>query len=241
VPVVGLTVGRAEARWGPWTGGAFLLDDDYIEAVERAGAAAIMLPTAGMLAADPSLALDRIDALVLTGGCDVDPGTYGDIAQRETGPTDPGRDACEIALVRAAFARDLAVLATCRGMQLMNIAFGGTLRQHLPGRQGEQHRLREGEFTRHSVSLSPGSLAARVAGEERHDVDSHHHQGVDRVASNLRVSGRAADGLIEAIEDPSRAFALGVQWHPEVDEASGLIASLVAQLVNRDAGREVAG
>jgi len=90
------------------------------------------------------------------------------------------------------------------------------------------------------VSLSPGSLAARVAGEERHDVDSHHHQGVDRVASNFRVSGRAADGLIEAIEDPSRAFALGVQWHPEVDEASGLIASLVAQLVNRDAGQEVA-
>jgi gamma-glutamyl-gamma-aminobutyrate hydrolase PuuD len=160
VPVVGLTVGRAEARWGPWTGGAFLLDDDYVEAVERAGAAAIMLPTAGMLAADPSLALDRIDALVLTGGCDVDPGTYGDIAQRETGPTDPGRDACEIALVRAAFARDLAVLATCRGMQLMNIAFGGTLRQHLPGRQGEQHRRREGEFTRHSVSLSPGSRAS---------------------------------------------------------------------------------
>ena len=241
VPVVGLTVGRAQARWGPWTGGAFVLDDNYVEAVERAGAAAIMLPTAGMLAADPSLALDRVDALVLTGGCDVDPGTYGDTAQRETGPTDPGRDACEIALVRAAFARDLPVLATCRGMQLMNVAFGGTLRQHLPGREGEQHRRREGEFTRHSVSLSPGSLAARVAGEGRHDVDSHHHQGIDRVASNFRVSGRAADGLIEAIEDPSHAFALGVQWHPEVDQASGLIASLVAQLVIRDAGQKVAG
>ena len=239
--VVGLTVGRAEARWGPWTGGAFLLDDDYVEAVERAGAAAIMLPTAGMLAADPSLALDRIDALILTGGCDVDPDTYGDTAQRETGPTDPGRDACEIALVRAALARDLPVLATCRGMQLMNVAFGGTLRQHLSGRQGEQHRRREGEFTRHSVSLSAGSLAARVAGEERQDVDSHHHQGVDRVASNFRVSGRAADGLIEAIEDPSHTFALGVQWHPEVDQASGLIASLVAHLVNRDAGQNVAG
>jgi putative glutamine amidotransferase len=237
-PIVGLTAGRAQARWGPWSGGAFLLAEEYVTAVERAGAAAIMLPTAGMLAADPSLALDRIDALVLTGGCDVDPGCYAHAPQRETGPTDPERDACEIALVRAAFARDLPVLATCRGMQLMNVAFGGTLRQHLPGREGERHRRRAGEFTRHSVSLSAGSLAARVAGEEHHDVDSHHHQGVDRVASNFRVSGRAADGLIEAIEDPSQRFALGVQWHPEVDEASGLIASLVAQLVNRDAGQE---
>jgi putative glutamine amidotransferase len=84
-------------------------------------------------------------------------------------------------------------------------------------------------------------VSSIVAGEERLDVDSHHHQSVDRVASNFRVSGRAADGLIEAIEDPSRAFALGVQWHPEVEKASGLIASLVAQLVNRDAGHEVAG
>lgn len=190
VPVVGLTVGRAEARWGPWSGGAFLLDDDYVAAVERAGAAAIMLPTAGMLTTDPSLALDRIDALVLTGGCDVDPGTYGDTPHSDTphsqtGPSDPARDACEIALVRAAFARDLPVLATCRGMQLMNVAFGGTLRQHLAGREGEQHRRRAGEFTRHSVVLSAGSRAARVAGEEHHDVDSHPHQGVDRVACPL--------------------------------------------------------
>ena len=115
------------------------------------------------------------------------------------------RDACEIALVRAAFARDLPVLATCRGTQVLNVAFGGTLHQDLPGSDGVQHRRREGEFTRHPVLLSAGSLAARVAGGERHVVDSHHHQAVDRVASNFRVSGRATDGLIEAIEDPSRA------------------------------------
>ena len=207
-------------------------------AVERAGAAALMLPATGRLAADPSLALDRIDALVVTGGCDVDPGAYGAAAQPETGSTDRVRDACEIALVRAAFERDLPVLATCRGMQVMNVAFGGTLRQHLPGREGERHRRREGEFTRHPVLLSAGSLAARVAGEERHVVDSHHHQAVDLVASNFLVSGHAEDGVIEALEDPSHAFALGVQWHPEVDEASGLIAALVAQLATRPPDQE---
>ncbi len=233
--IVGLTAGRTEARWGPWSGGAFLLADTYVTAVEQAGAAAILLPTARMLAANPSLALDRIDALVLTGGCDVDPGIYGEATQRETGPIDRVRDECEIALVRAAFARDLPVLATCRGMQVMNVAFGGTLRQHLPDREGEQHRWREGEFAHHSVSLSAGSLAARVADKEDHDVYSHHHQAIDRVAANFQISGRAADGLVEAIEDPSRAFALGVQWHPEADEASGLIASLIAQLGKRDA------
>jgi putative glutamine amidotransferase len=194
VAVVGLTVGRVEAHWGPWSGEAFLVAADYVTAVERAGAVALMLPAGRTLAAVPSVALDRIDALVLTGGCDIAPASYGAAAEPETGATDRIRDAGEVALVRAAFERDLPVLATCRGMQLMNIAFGGTLRQHLPGRQGELHRRREGAFTRHPVMLAPGSLAARVAGEERHTVDSHHHQAVEHVAPNFRVSGPQATG-----------------------------------------------
>ena len=233
--IVGLTAGRFEARWGPWAGAAFLVAAAYVSAVERAGAAAVMLPAGRAVTERPALVLDRIDALVLTGGCDVDPGSYGQAAQRETGPVDRLRDAFEVALVRAAFARDLPVLATCRGMQVMNVAFGGTLRQHLAGGEGRAHRRREGEFTRHRVELAPGSLAARAAGEEHPEVESHHHQAVDRVGPNFRVSGRAGDGLVEAIEDRSRAFALGVQWHPEEDEASGLIAALVARVGDRDA------
>ena len=233
--IVGLTVGRSDARWAAWSGAAFLLAEAYISAVERAGAAAIMVPGGRVVTETPALVLDRIDALVLTGGCDVDPGSYGQAPQRETGPVDPRRDVFEVALVRAAFARDLPVLATCRGMQVMNVAFGGTLHQHLAGGAGEAHRRREGEFTRHRVALAPGSLAARAAGEEHPVVDSHHHQAVDRIGPNFVVSGRAGDGLVEAIEDPSRTFALGVQWHPEEDDASRLIASLVARADDRDA------
>ena len=205
-------------------------------AVERAGAAALVLPAGRVVTERPELVLDAIDALVLTGGCDVDPASYGSRPQRETGPVDALRDAFEVELVRAAFARDLPVLATCRGIQVLNVAFGGTLRQHLAGGEGRTHRHRAGQFTRHRVRLAPRSLAASAAGDEHPEVDSHHHQAIERVAPNFRVSGHADDGLIEAIENPARAFALGVQWHPEDDAASTLIASLVAAARATDAG-----
>jgi putative glutamine amidotransferase len=231
--VVGLTAGRADARWGPWSGPAFLLPAAYVRAVERAGAVAVMLPAAAAAAQTPALLVERLDALVLTGGCDVEPAAYGARAQPGTGAVDPVRDGFELALAREAFRRDLPLLATCRGMQVMNVALGGTLVQHLAGPAGELHRRAAGRFGRHPVRLAAGSLAARVAGEERHLVDSHHHQAVDRVAPGLRVTGRADDGLVEAVEDPSRGFALGVQWHPEEDEASGVIAALVAHVRGR--------
>ncbi len=233
--MIGLTAGYVEARWGPWSGPAVLVAGGYVSAVERAGAGAIVLPAVGSVSERPELVLSSIDALIVTGGCDVDPHTYGAQAQPETGPVDRSRDRFEVALVRAVFARDLPVLATCRGMQLMNVAFGGTLQQHLDGRAGQTHRRREGEYARHPVHLTPGSLAARATGERRPEVDSHHHQAVDVVAPNFRVIGRAEDGLIEAIEDPSRGFALGVQWHPEDDRNSRLIHSLVAWTRSRDA------
>ncbi len=143
----------------------------------------------------------------------------------------PERDAFELALVRRALERDLPVLGICRGMQVMNVACGGTLHQDLPELLGhEEHRRVLGSFdgADHDVRLEPGSLAARAAGEELHATKSHHHQGVDRVGEGLVVTGWAVvDDLPEALELPGNAFALGVQWHPEADETSRLIAALV--------------
>jgi putative glutamine amidotransferase len=149
-----------------------------------------------------------------------------------TNITVPERDRVELALTRRAVERDLPVLGICRGMQLVNVALGGTLKQHLPDELGhEDHRRVPGSFdgADHDVRLAPGSLAARAAGEEHHATKSHHHQGVDRIGEGLEVSGHATiDELPEAIELPGRRFVLGVQWHPEADPGSGVIAALVA-------------
>jgi putative glutamine amidotransferase len=145
----------------------------------------------------------------------------------------PERDTFEIALTRRAFERDLPLLGICRGMQLMNVARGGTLLQHLPESHGHhEHRRNPGSFdgADHDVRLTDGSLAARAAGEVTHGTKSHHHQAVDRLGDGLEVTGWSTlDELPEAIEDPTARFALGVQWHPEVDETSRLIEALVAE------------
>src|SRR6185437_8452068 len=136
-------------------------------------------------------------------------------------------------LVRAAIERDLPVLGICRGMQLINVAYGGTLLQHLPEHFGHHEHLRvPGTFdgADHDVDLVAGTLAARAAGEAHHATKSHHHQGIDRLGEGLRISGcSAVDGLTEAIEQPGRRFVLGVQWHPEADEASHVVRALVAE------------
>ena len=231
-PVIGICTALERAQWGMWDQQAVLLPRSYVEAVQRAGALAVMLPPDEQALEEPGELLDLLDGLMLAGGADIDPGSYGAEPHPETLDTVPERDRFEIALVRAAVARDLPVLGICRGMQLINVAYGGTLLQHLPERFGHHEHLRVvGTFdgADHDVELLDGSLAARAAGEPHHATKSHHHQGVDRLGEGLRVSGNASiDGLIEAIEMPGRRFVLGVQWHPEADERSRVVGALAA-------------
>jgi putative glutamine amidotransferase len=232
-PVIGICTAIEHARWSVWDQEAMLTPRSYVDAVQRAGGLAVLLPPDDLLTVAPDEVLDLIDGLVLAGGADVDPISYGAARHAETLDSDPVRDGFEIALASRALERDLPLLAICRGMQIMNVAAGGTLLQHLPDRYGHHdHRRALGTFdgADHDVRLEPGSLAARAAGEERHATKSHHHQGIDRVGEGLRVTGWSVmDDLPEAIEVPGRRFVLGVQWHPEADPASGLVAALVEE------------
>ena len=230
-PVIGLCTALEQARWSVWDVQAFLLPRSYVDAVHRAGGMALMLPADPQLIRDPAEVLDLLDGLILAGGADIDPGAYGEEPHEATTHTVPERDTFEIALARAALERDLPMLGICRGMQLLNVARGGTLQQHLPEVYGHhEHRRFPGSFdgADHDVLLAGDSLAARAAGEERHGTKSHHHQGIDRLGDGLQITGWSVlDELPEAIEDPTRRFALGVQWHPEADDRSRLVAALV--------------
>jgi putative glutamine amidotransferase len=230
-PTVGICAAFVRARWGAWDRPAFLLAQEYVTAAQRAGALALMVPPDQSLEQNPYEVLDLIDGLMLAGGSDIDPSAYGQEPHPETNSTVPERDRAELALVRAATASDMPVLGICRGMQLLNVAFGGTLRQHLPDEVGHgEHRRALGSFENsdHDVQLAPGSLAARAAGEELHGIKSHHHQGVGEIGEGLEITGISVlDDLPEAIEAPGQRFVLGVQWHPEADERSKLIGALV--------------
>lgn len=228
--VVGICAAVERVSWGVWDGyEVTLAPRAYVKAVQRAGGIAIVLPPDEAAVEDPDLLLGRVDALMLAGGADIDPSSYGAEPHPETRGTWPDRDAFELALARRALERDLPVLGICRGMQLLNVALGGTLVQHLPEALGnEAHRTVAGTFSKHHIRLDPESLACTAAGVEGFVVWSHHHQGVDQLGEGLRVSGWSAeDDLPEAIELPGKRFALGVIWHPEEDEDSQLIASLV--------------
>ncbi len=232
-PVIGICAPLENARWSVWDQEASLLPRNYVDAIQQGDGLALMLPVDRLLIENPDEVLDLIDGLMLAGGADIDPSSYGHQHHAETVHTTPERDAFEIALTRAAIARDLPVLGICRGMQLLNVACGGTLLQHLPERFGHhEHRRVVGSFdgADHDVILSEGSLAARAAGQLRHATKSHHHQGVDELGEGLRVSGVSTlDELPEAIELPGRRFVLGVQWHPEADAESRVVSSFVAE------------
>jgi putative glutamine amidotransferase len=230
-PVIGVCTYLETVRWGAWEDRAAMVPSGYVAAVQRAGGLAVLLPPDPAAVETPDLVLDVVDGLILAGGLDVDPSTYGASAHEATDPPNELRDAFELALARRALDRDVPLLGICRGMQVMNVAGGGTLHQHLPDVVGHsEHRRTLGQFGDHDVELDAGSLAARAAGETVHATKSHHHQGVDALADGFVVTGRSRiDDLPEAIEAPDRRYALGVQWHPEADETSRLIASLVEE------------
>jgi putative glutamine amidotransferase len=225
-PVIGICAARERAHWSFWEQEAHLAADSYVASVQRTGAVAVLLPVDRRA---PLALLDRIDGLLLIGGADIDPAIYGAAREPATESTYRDRDQFEIALLHGALDRELPVLGVCRGMQILNVAQGGTLDQNLVADDGSNpHRRVIGSFegTEHAVALEPGSLALRSAGEELHVARCHHHQAVRELGEGLRISGRAADGVVEAIESSDGRWALGVQWHPEADERSRLFSAL---------------
>ena len=221
-PVIGITTYVEPARWGVWRDlPAALIPQAYVEAVTLAGGRAILLPPDD----HDADVVDVLDGLVLSGGADVAPDLYGATAAAET-VTRPDRDAGEMLLLRRALETDTPVLGICRGMQQLVIAAGGRLHQHLPDVLGhERHNPAPGVYGEHQAKLTPGSRVAELLGETV-VVHCHHHQGIADPGS-LLVTAQTDDGVPEAVEDPSRPFVLGVQWHPEVTRDEHLFGALL--------------
>jgi len=225
-PVIGITAYAEEARWGVWEAPAALIPLAYVSAVERAGGRPLLVPPSDD-GIEETLAV--LDGLLFSGGSDLDPETYGAEAHPETNGVRAERDQAELALLEAALARDMPVLAVCRGSQVLNVALGGDLVQHLPEIVGhERHKHTPGVFADHDVEVLPGTKLQALVGDHA-PVKSHHHQGYGRLGAGLREAARAEDGTVEAIEDPERRFALGVLWHPEAGEDAALFEALVEE------------
>jgi putative glutamine amidotransferase len=227
-PVIGICAAIESAAWGVWRElDANVSQRTYSVGVSQAGGLPLLLPPDDASAKAPDQLLDLLDGLVLSGGSDLDPASYDAEPAPETAGYRPERDRFEIALARRALERDLPVLGVCRGMQLLNVACGGTLEQQLA--DADVHLHTPGQFVDHEVRLEPGSLAAEAVGAERVLVRSHHHQGVARLGDGLVASAWAEPGeTIEAIERPDSAWALGVLWHTEEDRMSPVLAALTS-------------
>jgi putative glutamine amidotransferase len=225
-PLVGITSYAEEIRWGVWTEDAALVPLAYVRAVEHAGGRPLVVPPS-----DDGLeeTLDALDGVIFSGGGDLDPELYGAEPHDETDEPRTERDAAELRLLEAALDRDMPVLAICRGSQLLNVARGGDLEQHLPETVGhEQHRHEPGSFSDHDVKVAADSRLGGLLGD-RAPVKSHHHQGYGRIGSGLQEVAWAEDGVVEGLEDADKRFALGVLWHPEEGEDFALFQGLVEE------------
>jgi putative glutamine amidotransferase len=229
-PVIGICAASERAAWSFWDQDAALVAGTYLDCVRRAGGLPLLFAPEAVSESDVQSLIARVDGLLLIGGADLDPASYGQAPTAWTEATYPLRDEFELALVRAAFARDLPVLGICRGLQVMNVATGGTLHQHLTDAGFAEHRALPGslgEPTMHALAVEPGSLPAAAAPVPGM-VNSHHHQGIDRVGEGGEVVARSLpDQLVEAVRWPAHRYALGVQWHPEALELDATIAGLV--------------
>lgn len=233
-PLIGVTTYTDTVSWGVWTLPAAMSPLAYVTAVERAGGRPLLVPPSEDAVPET---LDALDGLILSGGEDLHPEAYGAEAHPETQNARPDRDRAELAVLAGALERDMPVLAICRGSQVLNVGLGGDLVQHLPDVVGsERHKHTAGEFADHDVDLQAGSRLAGLLGE-RAPVKSHHHQGYGRLGEGLAPVAWADDGTIEALEHPSKRFALGVLWHPEEGEDMALFEALVREAADYRAAR----
>ncbi|MCF8555078.1 MAG: gamma-glutamyl-gamma-aminobutyrate hydrolase family protein [Candidatus Nanopelagicales bacterium] len=232
-PVIGLTSYLEPAKWGAWDQPAALIPWNYVNKLQAAGATVVILPPD----ADNHDAISRLDGLVMAGGADIEPARYGAAHQEGTDKPRTERDASELGLYRAARDANLPVFGICRGLQIMAVAHGGSLHQHLPDVVGNTlHRDAPGTFNDHGATFTPGSLIAELVGATDVTVNSSHHQAVDS-PGDLKVTGYAEDGTIEVCEDPSAEFVLGVQWHPEFSNDEQVSENLFRAFVKACANR----
>ena len=233
-PLIGITTYVTPAKWSHWDTEAALIPAAYVNAIERAGGRALLVPPSEDGVEET---LQALDGLLFSGGSDLDPGLYEQNSHEETSGIHEMRDRAELALLEAALERDMPVLAICRGSQVLNVARGGDLVQHLPDVVGdEKHKHTPGTFADHDVTLDDGTRLGLLLGD-RAPVKSHHHQGIGRIGEGLRVAAHAEDGTVEAVEDPNRRFVVGVLWHPEAGDDARLFEELVREAAQFRAAR----
>jgi putative glutamine amidotransferase len=225
-PVIGITSYATRARWSHWDDEAVLLPRRYVDTVARAGGLPVLLPPIDGGAA----ILPRLDGLVLSGGGDVDPARYGAAPHPAAGPFSAARDGAELELCQRAIAMGLPLLCICRGLQVLNVALGGSLHQHLPDLVGDQsHSPELGGYPTHKVSVAPATQLAAILGRSEAAVPTHHHQAIDRLGADLVATAWTDDGVIEAVEFARAApFMIAVQWHPEAGDDLSLFTALIA-------------